>query len=236
MRKGFTLIELLVVIAIIAILAAILFPVFAKAREKARQSSCSSNVKQMILGLLQYCQDYDETTPGQWKGIASGGDWCYPNPAYGGDTAGGQRLAWSDLIMPYIKNTQIFGCPSRTGGLLLSPSSGIYSLAYGYCIGAGLGTPGNCPDQGTGSKLGTYPSPSTTPKIADSWAKVIKVPTPANACSWAGATDLVVPSGGKCNGPSACHNTGANVGFMDGHVKWLSGSTLLGGNSSGLTW
>ncbi|MEI6500020.1 MAG: DUF1559 domain-containing protein [Armatimonadota bacterium] len=237
MRKGFTLIELLVVIAIIAILAAILFPVFAKAREKARQSSCSSNVKQIMLGLLQYCQDYDETTPGQWKGIASAGDWCYPNPTYGGDTAGGTRLAWSDLLMPYIKNTQIFNCPSHPGGSLLSPTAGIYQLAYGYGIGTGQGTAGNCPDQGTGSKIATYPSPSTTPKIADSWAKVIKVPTPANACSWVRATDLsVAGTGGGCNGPAACHNMGANVGFMDGHVKWMSGSALLGGNASGLTW
>ena len=82
-RRGFTLIELLVVIAIIAILAAILFPVFAKAREKARQASCLSNVKQMCLALMQYAQDYDETLPqGQevsWSGVAVPGSGFFGN-------------------------------------------------------------------------------------------------------------------------------------------------------------
>ncbi len=98
-RKAFTLIELLVVIAIIAILAAILFPVFAKAREKARQSSCQSNVKQLGLAFAQYTQDYDEKFPRMfwggagWEPVASG--W------------------WGGEISPYIKNTQIFKCPSK---------------------------------------------------------------------------------------------------------------------------
>src|SRR5512144_498244 len=81
-RRGFTLIELLVVIAIIAILAAILFPVFAQAREKARQISCLSNIKQIGLGVLMYAQDYDETYPFAW----------------------GQTGAWYESVDPYIKN------------------------------------------------------------------------------------------------------------------------------------
>jgi len=97
MRKaGFTLIELLVVIAIIAILAAILFPVFAKAREKARQTSCLSNLKQIGLAGLSYVQDYDEMLFGHVQGY-------YP-------AAG--PLTWTDQISPYTKNTQMFGCPS----------------------------------------------------------------------------------------------------------------------------
>src|SRR5664279_3561453 len=96
MRRGFTLIELLVVIAIIAILAAILFPVFAKAREKARQSSCSSNVKQIMLGVLQYAQDFDEMTCGENKGVQSGGNWCAP--PYGSNAPGALLEAWSDLL------------------------------------------------------------------------------------------------------------------------------------------
>ena len=96
-RSGFTLIELLVVIAIIAILAAILFPVFAKAREKARQSSCLSNAKQLSLGMLQYAQDYDETFPrGNISDAFAGAD---PTPR--------------GLLVPYTKNTQIWVCPSR---------------------------------------------------------------------------------------------------------------------------
>lgn len=106
-RNGFTLIELLVVIAIIAILAAILFPVFAKVREKARQINCVSNMKQMGMGVLQYVQDYDETYP-----MSSFG--------YTFSTPGGPETAeWDTVIMPYIKagstitrNGGIYSCPS----------------------------------------------------------------------------------------------------------------------------
>ena len=108
MRRGFTLIELLVVIAIIAILAAILFPVFAKAREKARQSSCLSNVKQLELAMIMYKEDYDQcyvagglvtTVPATTAGPFTGGD-------------GKTRWWWFDMIKPYVKNSQIIYCPS----------------------------------------------------------------------------------------------------------------------------
>ncbi len=107
MRKGFTLIELLVVIAIIAILAAILFPVFAKAREKARQTSCLSNQKQLALGILMYAQDYDEWTPIAFYG------WAYPT--------------WRDVVVPYIKNAQIHQCPSDST-VWGTPHNGSYGL------------------------------------------------------------------------------------------------------------
>jgi len=107
-NSAFTLIELLVVIAIIAILAAILFPVFAQAREKARQSACLSNMKQMGLGLMQYKQDYDETFPTAYYHRAF-------NPASGGTSQG--YIHWSALIQPYVKNYGIFLCPSdKLGG------------------------------------------------------------------------------------------------------------------------
>ncbi|MBI5831062.1 MAG: DUF1559 domain-containing protein [Armatimonadetes bacterium] len=93
-RRAFTLIELLVVIAIIAILAAILFPVFAKAREKARQASCASNLKQLSLGVTQYVQDYDETFPP-----------CIASQA--------PYVQWADGIAPYVKSVQVFSCPSN---------------------------------------------------------------------------------------------------------------------------
>ncbi len=102
-RKGFTLIELLVVIAIIAILAAILFPVFARAREQARKTACLSNMKQLGTALLMYTQDYDEMLPmtnyDRWVGKSS--DW------------GMDLIVWCDVLMPYVKNYQIFVCPSR---------------------------------------------------------------------------------------------------------------------------
>jgi len=96
--KGFTLIELLVVIAIIAILAAILFPVFARAREKGRQSSCLSNVKQIALGVLMYVQDYDERLPAYRSD---------PRPHYP------STISWVTLVDPYIKNSHVWLCPSQ---------------------------------------------------------------------------------------------------------------------------
>ena len=109
-KRGFTLIELLVVIAIIAILAAILFPVFAQAREAARKAQCQSNLKQIALGCMMYTQDYDEVTP-------------YVAPDYNAyatkpDIPGspncptGRWLLWLHLIHPYTKNTGILTCPS----------------------------------------------------------------------------------------------------------------------------
>ncbi len=100
LRRGFTLIELLVVIAIIAILAAILFPVFAQAREAARKTACLSNGKQMALGMTMYSQDYDERFPRVWT------------PKFGPVNNGARD--WKDDIYPYIKNVPVYRCPSRT--------------------------------------------------------------------------------------------------------------------------
>ncbi len=97
-KTCFTLIELLVVIAIIAILAAILFPVFAQAREKARQTSCLSNQKQIGLAAMQYAQDYDETMPQLY--------YVKNSPS---------SVHWMDLLYNYIKSEAVFTCPSRTG-------------------------------------------------------------------------------------------------------------------------
>jgi prepilin-type N-terminal cleavage/methylation domain-containing protein len=101
-HKGFTLIELLVVIAIIAILAAILFPVFAKAREKARQTSCQSNLKQIGLGFVQYTNDYDEKYPA--------------------------AINWASAIYPYEKSTNVFHCPDDTNTASASASPLSYAI------------------------------------------------------------------------------------------------------------
>jgi prepilin-type N-terminal cleavage/methylation domain-containing protein/prepilin-type processing-associated H-X9-DG protein len=112
-KTAFTLIEMLVVIAVIAILAAILFPVFAQAREKARQASCLSNVKNLASAILMYAQDYDERLPL--------GSYTLPT---------GSKLRWAGQIQPYAKNLQIFTCPSArqfTYGGIGGPTGG-----YGY--------------------------------------------------------------------------------------------------------
>jgi prepilin-type N-terminal cleavage/methylation domain-containing protein/prepilin-type processing-associated H-X9-DG protein len=139
MRRGFTLIELLVVIAIIAILAAILFPVFAKAREKARQTSCLSNMKQLILGVMQYAQDYDERIPQHGTRCNAAG--------VGGDGTGNpdNRCQW-DKIEPYVKNTQCRYCPSGPG------------LRYGWNIDGAI-TPG--------ASLAAFTLPSQTVLMGD---------------------------------------------------------------------
>jgi len=131
--KAFTLIELLVVIAIIAILAAILFPVFGRARENARRSSCQSNLKQIGLGMLQYAQDYDETLPR----IAFGAD-----SAWGGPEWHPGRAHWMDVAQPYIKSEQVFNCPSdsfqaaagtgNTGRYQMLPRAGAEGSADQY--------------------------------------------------------------------------------------------------------
>ncbi|HEY3329177.1 MAG TPA: DUF1559 domain-containing protein [Capsulimonadaceae bacterium] len=114
--KGFTLIELLVVIAIIAILAAILFPVFATAREKARQTACLSNLKQIGLGYTQYEQDYDETVP------------C-------GDNGYGAGTGWARMIYPYVKSTQVFLCPNdSTAGDVISYAVNSNMVGYSSVI------------------------------------------------------------------------------------------------------
>jgi len=114
-RNAFTLIELLVVIAIIAILAAILFPVFARARENARRSSCQSNLKQIGLGFAQYTHDYDESEPGNQFNPASGG-----------------TIFWMDSLQPYVKSSQIFQCPSDSVGTpwVSTPPNSTFMCSY----------------------------------------------------------------------------------------------------------
>jgi len=163
---GFTLIELLVVIAIIAILAAILFPVFAQAREKARQSGCLSNLKQIGTGLMMYTQDYDEAYPCNWYGS------LWPT------TPDGKAYKWMDAVFPYVKNEQVFSCPSDGSGRskyiyvrnLLKASQNNWGS---YCTNTAYWdtTPGNPPSSDVSSRqvvrVAMIQKPSETVWAAD---------------------------------------------------------------------
>lgn len=238
--QGFTLIELLVVIAIIAILASILFPVFARARENARRSSCQSNLKQIGLGILQYSQDFDEHFPLAWEG-----QW---NVA---------TVTVVNEINPYVKSSQIWRCPSQA-----SSSAGGFTTAsrptdygYNYMI---LGTDAT---NGSGgpytTNMSEIQSTSTTIMMADVvWAK-----GPSGAyvdASWNtvppstwyegstgsftgnintlwfpteihGAKNNVTPWNGDFRNAAllgARHFDNPNVLYVDGHVKFRQRSDI----------
>ena len=201
MRRGFTLIELLVVIAIIAILAAILFPVFAKAREKARQSSCLSNVKQLALGTLQYVQDYDGCFPVWFRNR-------YP----------GSPEHPSVAVQPYIKNTQVYICPSRNPGSLngtyntnpiLGPQTYDYAWTWELTGADAVRAP---------ATEAAMSKPAETVMVAD-----------AQHCR--GGGDSIAWANDCCNTTppttdTSRHNGGENIGFCDGHTKWFQSSAF----------
>ncbi len=210
-RTGFTLIELLVVIAIIAILAAILFPVFAKAREKARQTSCLSNLKQLTLGCNMYVSDYDEMWVPIWPSATG-----YP----------GGSIRWMHVILPYVKNTQIFTCPSApdqfwTGGLNAA------GTACDSKCGYGANTSWTADD----TTYRTHVGPFRGAMYGTVSLAAIKLPS---ECIALADTQWYAPASYgytiaytvECRkdfntpAPSSRHNDGANVGFVDGHAKW----------------
>jgi len=192
-RRGFTLIELLVVIAIIAILAAILFPVFARAREKARQSSCLSNVKQITLGVMMYAQDYDERLPWHYLNTGVAGSVQYP----GGGTSGG--IIWPLPVYPYVKNIQIFNCPSWG-----NTWSGNYTGRQAYGISTHI----------VGKMLADIEQPAETIALADSQDKS------SSAQSYYIRRTIEMLSGEPRTIVPDRHNGGANFGLCDGHAKW----------------
>ena len=199
-RKGFTLIELLVVIAIIAILAAILFPVFAKAREKARQASCLSNQKQIGLALMQYVQDYDETFP----------DIVYYPTFYDGTSVVQPYGAFYHLG-PYIKGLGVMKCPSRNGKVGYQVNSYHAQAIYGFTFNGIWG-------------LGRYATPATLAQIV-SPASVVAIydmtgdndTGDANE-GWYYGWAMDPPLAAYMTIP---HNGGMTHVFADGHAKWL---------------
>lgn len=190
--RGFTLIELLVVIAIIAILAAILFPVFAKAREKARQISCLSNTKQIGLGIMQYTQDNDEKLP-----------WRQNNGM--GDPTGD----WEDVIYPYVKSAGVYSCPSNPSNQQTSYSwSATIPIMASYAVNRGARQP--FPDSGQGTvTLAQLVAPASTIAIVESTYRYADYDVTDNQ----GTTSYFDKA------LFAGHTGTSNYAFLDGHSK-----------------
>src|SRR5688500_7453282 len=212
-RKGFTLIELLVVIAIIAILAAILFPVFARARENARRASCQSNLKQIGIGVMQYTQDYDEKLPDVE---------LYP----GTSLFTSNYLLWPDVIQPYMKSTQVFNCPSAVNGN--TPNKGALPavsetrLDYGAASMEGQNRPSNPYAFTWNSGDPVRTSISSFTNVAETL--MIGERDDRKTQPGGGAISYgynVEPGFNLGKGPSSVHLEGGNWLFADGHVKWL---------------
>jgi prepilin-type N-terminal cleavage/methylation domain-containing protein/prepilin-type processing-associated H-X9-DG protein len=203
-RKGFTLIELLVVIAIIAILAAILFPVFAKAREKARQTSCLSNIKQISLGWQMYAQDFDErAAPGQNSRT--------PLPR-----------AWNaTFIDPYIKNVQIWECPSYSATAIDPGNCGEdrHRMGIGYnWAWTPVEGPGGDVGWITFKKMSRLQKPSEFVIYGDTNCIGMG---PYNNRSFTAWQQWAWPNNSATN-----HSDGLNFGYADGHGKWQKPGNL----------
>ncbi len=244
-HSGFTLIELLVVIAIIAILAAILFPVFAQAREKARQTMCLSNMKQISLAVMMYVQDYDEVTPLAYHNAATG-------DANGVDT--NFYESWWAMIYPYNKNNQVTSCPSNPNNkfpvssivdarLGLKASYGVNTFDFSHVKGAFSRDPGFQGD----------PSDTVSVSLADMVAPAQLIGVVEHTLSFAEYDvtqgygiydaptqetcfpDNETPPGGTAG--SLCyissgnlfagHTGHVNVALMDGHAKAFRPSQLM---------
>jgi prepilin-type N-terminal cleavage/methylation domain-containing protein/prepilin-type processing-associated H-X9-DG protein len=213
---AFTLIELLVVIAIIAIIAAILFPTFAQAREKARQTACASNLRQLGMAFLQYVQDYDETFPGAYNGGngvdtagANVGGWIYYKELLDQMTPPGPDFdPTRGSIYPYVKNSRIYVCPDDTLGQTTGDS---------YAVNSCIDNPLDITTFfSTGRPLAAFSNPTQIMLLSEE-----------DELGNGGSTNdgflnlnfsTYFPDGH--DDFASRHSGGVEVSFMDGHVKW----------------
>jgi prepilin-type N-terminal cleavage/methylation domain-containing protein/prepilin-type processing-associated H-X9-DG protein len=213
-RKGFTLIELLVVIAIIAILAAILFPVFAQAREKARQTSCTSNLKQLGTAMMMYAQDYDESYPSNW----------YPSDGH-----------WANVILPYIgQGKQLY-----TGGVMICPSAAFRGWSYSMSQALNRWDAGK--NAWVGQSMAAVSRPSDVVAIGEvvqvtAWKSTAAQMETDKGC-WGGENgngvgDKILDAD-SADSTKSCysmpryrHSGGGTFVFGDGHAKWMRKGNL----------
>jgi prepilin-type N-terminal cleavage/methylation domain-containing protein/prepilin-type processing-associated H-X9-DG protein len=249
-QTGFTLIELLVVIAIISILAAVLFPVFAQAREQARKIACLSNCKQIAIAETMYEQDYDETL---WSTPEPG---IYIIPGYCDAPQCTGSTFWTDFLLPYIKGTGIFSCPSNSDALIApdiyqfpgNPSAtswtdpGVYRVTYGFAgtnsdaLGNTIGSGPHADGERLPYKLSDLASPAQIALESDAiypwnWSSCQVDPTKGG-----GRGSLYYSSGELAtSGPNPGdwtylgkprHFNGMNFVYADGHSKWCKVSPL----------
>ena len=239
---AFTLIELLVVVAIIAILAAILFPVFARARENARRASCASNLKQIGLGMIQYSQDYDEVLIADWYGSDTTVGPAETQPPSAAPTV---SYKWEDAAFPYIKSEQVFNCPSATritaGGTVVGDPSvpytyyrnltaaqpryelGAYTIIHGYgALEPNRTPPVSHPLLGDLVNLARAETPTTTVWVLD-----------GNGYFYSEVEDKDAATARLINVVDR-HLETVNALYLDGHVKAIKIETLQRKNASGV--
>jgi prepilin-type N-terminal cleavage/methylation domain-containing protein/prepilin-type processing-associated H-X9-DG protein len=242
-KRGFTLIELLVVIAIIAILAAILFPVFAKVREKARQTSCLSNEKQLGLAFAQYYEDYDE----KW-----------PSGATGGTTAATEQsgFGWAGTVYPYVKSAGLYKCPDDSTTATTFATYTVSPVSYGFNSNAA----GVADAQFTSpaSTVTLFEVQGATANLSSSWASTsatsdgisangVATPPVTDASFADNGLDVTATAGiifatsnfvgrslptaalGAYGNQNALHTGGANYLLADGHAKWFRGNAVSAG-------
>ncbi len=238
-KTGFTLIELLVVIAIIAILAAILFPVFARARENARRSSCMSNLKQIGIGMMQYTQDYDERVLPLYLNYQH----TLPN---GTVSTPGDSALWPTIVQPYIKSVQVFNCPSeglenyKWGG----DTTGGVTYSYNYRAPSNPPCTANCGVRMgmtstadlTSAKLAAIEDPAGTIALTDAryyamWLHEVPLVNEQNVVDGSSCSNTHMP-----NCVIARHLGSVNSLFVDGHVKSMQWKTILAGSNYVKYW
>lgn len=230
-KSGFTLIELLVVIAIISILAAILFPVFARARENARRAGCLSNMKQIGLATIMYTQDYDEKYP---QGVMlNSSPRLIPTAVALNSPSSGPMWSWYEMLYPYTKSVQVYKCPS-------SGYSG--AVVYTANYGANIEMMTNYTSKPI--NIASVEAPASTYLVTDAGYYLMQY---SRALHGGANNAWYLPGTGAYNGSSAAslsigttaadayrasdyengrHLGSANVAFADGHAKWLNAGEL----------